>query len=79
MQSKLTLRLDDQLIANAKRLARARGTSISALVAGYFAAMDAPAESMDLTPTVQRLRGVLRGTSAGVEEYRAHLGEKYKT
>jgi len=78
MQSKLTLRLDDRLIANAKRLAEARGTSISALVAGYLAALDAPAETQNLTPTVQRLRGVLRGSSASVEEYRSHVEDKHK-
>lgn len=43
--TKLTLRLDAGAIARAKRVARARGTSVSALVEGYFAALDAPPES----------------------------------
>lgn len=43
MQSKLTLRIDEQRIQRAKQQARARGTSVSALVAGYFAARQAGA------------------------------------
>lgn len=78
MQSKLTLRLDERLIENAKRQARARSTSVSALVSGYFAALGATGEPQSLTPTVRRLRGVLRDTSASREQYREHLREKYR-
>lgn len=38
--AKLTLRLDADAIARAKRVAQARGTSVSTLVEGYFAALD---------------------------------------
>lgn len=36
MNSKLTLRLDEELKARAKEIARARGTSVSKLVENYF-------------------------------------------
>jgi hypothetical protein len=78
MQSKLTLRLDERLIENAKQQARARGTSVSALVSGYFAALGDTGEPQALTPTVRRLRGVLRDASASRETYRNHLQEKHK-
>lgn len=77
MQSKLTLRIDERLIQRAKQQARAKGTSVSALVAGYFATLGAEAASQRLTPDVQRLRGVLRDTSANRDAYREHLMEKH--
>ena len=43
--TKLTLRLDADAIDRAKRYARARGTSVSALVEGYFAALNAASDS----------------------------------
>ena len=36
MKTKLTLRLDDAVIARAKAYAAARGTSVSGLVEDYF-------------------------------------------
>ena len=36
MKTKLTLRLDDAVVARAKAYAAARGTSVSGLVEGYF-------------------------------------------
>lgn len=77
MQSKLTLRLDERLIENAKQQARARGTSVSALVSGYFAALGTSSERQALTPTVRRLRGVLSDASASREKHREYLREKH--
>lgn len=42
MNTKLTLRLDEDLIQNAKRYAKREGRSVSELVAAYFARLDAP-------------------------------------
>ena len=77
MQSKLTLRIDERLIQQAKKQARTRGTSVSALVASYFAALDADGASERVTPVVQRLRGILRDSSASPDAYREHLQEKH--
>lgn len=39
MATKLTLRLDERVIRDAKRAARARGVSLSEMVSGYFRAV----------------------------------------
>ncbi|WP_295886856.1 DUF6364 family protein [uncultured Thiohalocapsa sp.] len=80
MHAKLTLRLPKHLIARAKSLAKARGKSISQLVADYFAALDAESaatESDDLPPGVRSLLGALRGSHIDVDDYREHLADKY--
>ena len=42
MQTKLTLRLDDRLIRDAKHHARQSGKSLSQMVAEYFSAVTSP-------------------------------------
>ncbi len=79
MHTKLTLRLDDRLIAQAKDYARDAGKSVSQIVAEYFSAVTSrrlPASTE--TPTVARLRGVLKDKGLdGVRDYHAHLEEKH--
>jgi hypothetical protein len=79
MPTKLTLRLDEDLIRRAKSFAKKRGKSVSQIVADYFASLDKkPHEpSVDLTPIVRSLKGTLRGMDAEVEDYRKHLEERY--
>jgi len=79
MPTKLTLRLDEELIQRAKSFAKKRGKSVSQIVAHYFASLDKkPREhSMDLTPIVRSLKGTLRGIDAQVEDYRRHLEERH--
>jgi hypothetical protein len=79
MQTKLTLRLEDILIQQAKAYARRRGKSLSRLVADYFVLLSTdmePAES-PLAPMTRSLRGTLRGTGVDAQDYRKHLEEKY--
>lgn len=78
MQSKLTLRLDDQLIAKAKEQAKTQGTSVSVLVAQYFSLLGHSTEDSELSPTVLKLKGLLRGADTSLEDYRQHLEEKHK-
>ncbi|MCH9826203.1 MAG: hypothetical protein K0U79_00525 [Gammaproteobacteria bacterium] len=77
MQSKLTLRIDEHLIRRAKEQAHARGTSVSALVAGYLSALGEP-DSNDITPRVQRLLGVLSDSTSSEELYYEHLVKKHE-
>ena len=79
MQTKLTLRLDEALVRRAKAYAKRTGKPVSQLVAEYFAVLGTQATRPDfnLTPTVRRLKGALRGADVGVEDYRRHLEEKY--
>lgn len=78
MQTKLTLRLDDELIRAAKQHARQAGCSVSQMVSDYFAAI-ASAESRPATlaPKVSQLIGALEGAGVDETDYRAHLERKY--
>lgn len=79
MQTKLTLRLDEDLIERAKRYAAAEGKSVSQIVAGFFEAIGRraePAKTSD-TPVTDSLCGVLPQTVDDARtDYRAHLVQK---
>ncbi len=78
MQTKLTLRLDDELIAAAKSYAREHGRSLSQIVADYFASLSTVLEaSPEEAPLVHSLRGCLKGAEVDENDYRRHLEEKY--
>lgn len=80
MATKLTLRLDEDLVGQAKAEARRRGTSLSKMVADYFRAISARSGKTDspLPPATSALLGSLRGKKVGRDEYRKHLEEKYR-
>ena len=78
MQTKLMLRLDDQLVRDAKRYAREVGNSLSQMVAEYFSTLTSPeAARGELTPAVSRLKGALAGTKVDGDDYRAYLEGKH--
>lgn len=79
MQTKLTLRLDDELIKKAKRFSKKTGKSVSKIVADYFEKLDAPLprDSKGTTPKIGSLKGILKGTGISQEDYRRHLEEKH--
>jgi hypothetical protein len=77
MNTKLTLRLDEDLIASAKRHSAQSGRSISQLVGDFFALIDAEDAAIEITPRVRSLRGVLAGSDLDERDYRRHLEEKY--
>ena len=79
MQTKLTLRLDDELINRAKAYARKNGKSVSQLVPGYFSVMDnkPDKETSKLTPIVRSLKGPLKGAKIGKKDYQKYLEEKH--
>ena len=78
MRTRLTLRLDDQLVKAAKQHARQAGCSVSQLVADYFAAIAAvePQPSTS-APKVPQLMGALEAAGVNETDYRAHLERKY--
>jgi hypothetical protein len=78
MNTKLTLRLDEDLIARAKRHSAESGKSISRLVGDFFALIDANGADVEITPRVRSLRGVLAGSALDERDYRGHLEEKYR-
>jgi Family of unknown function (DUF6364) len=79
MQTKLTLRIDEELIERAKSHARQSGKSVSQLVSDYLQMLPQPRQTRPrpLTPLVGSLRGVLAGSGLDEEDYRRHLEEKY--
>jgi hypothetical protein len=78
VNTKLTLRLDEDLIRNAKRHSSKSGKSVSQLVADYFALIEADDEvtGAELTPRVRSLLGVLAGASVDERDYLRHIEEK---
>jgi hypothetical protein len=79
MHTKLTLRIDEELIERAKSHARQSGKSVSQLVADYLELLPPPEQptTRRLTPIVESLRGALAGSGLDEEDYRRHLEEKY--
>jgi Family of unknown function (DUF6364) len=80
VQSKLTLRLDDKLIREAKSFAAEAEVSLSKLVADYFRLLMAGKSTPRKTaaPVTRSLRGVLKGSRADRESYLAHLETKHR-
>lgn len=78
MNTKLTLRLDKDLIEGAKRYSAKSGKSVSKLVSDYFSLIEARQPSMEVTRRVQSLRGVLAGSSLDESDYRKHLEDKHR-
>ena len=79
MQTKLTLRLEEQLIEQAKSYAARSGKSISQIVADYFKLItSAPSKSPQQSPPItESLRGLLRGSDLDESDHRKHLEEKH--
>lgn len=74
---KLTLSVDPEVVAAAKRFAAQRGTSVSRLVERYLQLVAAEPAEPDSAPVLTRLRATLRGASATVDDHHAHLVRKY--
>jgi len=82
MSSKLTLRLDETLIANAKTYAEQQGSSVSQLVADYFVQLKPATRkrklSVAVAPITASLHGALRGTRVAEADYRKYLETKHR-
>jgi len=76
---KLTLSVDKEVVAKAKRLLRGRGISMSAVVEDYFRIL-VKSGNTKLTPVVSELTGMLAGESAtSAQKARIdYLTEKYQ-
>lgn len=79
MKNKLTLRMDDSLIKRAKKRAKQKGTSVSKMVADYFALIETDSTSSDqkLPPITASMAGILKNTEIQEEDYKKHLENKY--
>jgi hypothetical protein len=81
-KTKLTLRMDEDLVKRAKRVARKRGTSVSKMVANYFALLDRGPDSEprpeDLPPLTRSLWGAAEGAKVDEQDYLRYLEEKHR-
>jgi hypothetical protein len=79
MLTKLTLRMDDNLIESAKEYSLQTGKSVSRIVSDLFEIIKNEKIKRDdpLPPTVRSLRGVLKGKGGDEKDYKAYLEEKY--
>ena len=77
MQTKLTLRLEGDLIEEAKAQARRQGKSLSQVVADYFVTFTKTHKKQNDAPITQSLRGILKNSGLDEDDYKKHLEEKY--
>ena len=79
MNSKLTLRLEAELIRSAKKHASIMGKSVSRMVADYFYLLDKKSlkGKQQITPIVKSLRGSLKGSGVDEKDYKNYLEDKY--
>jgi hypothetical protein len=83
METKLTLRLDDNVIERAKIYARSHNISLSKMIESYLDSITKQKEEdkkISITPLVESLSGVI-DLPADFDykiEYREYLKEKYK-
>jgi hypothetical protein len=75
-KKKLTLRLNQRLIKQAKEYAAQHNISVSELVETYFLHLDSKKEPTH-TPLVQQLTGILPADIDVKQEYEDYLVEKY--
>jgi hypothetical protein len=78
MNTKLTLRMDENIVHKAKMEAKRRGKSVSQMVAEYIESIGLQQNSeKNLPPTTASLVGILKGKEISEEDYKTHLREKY--
>ena len=89
MNAKLTLRIDDALIAKAKRIAEVKGLSVSAMIASLIAVIPEPMEEDEgnwvekLDPWTRSLYGIASDYACKSDEdieaeYATYLINKYR-
>jgi len=77
VQTKLTLRMESELIERAKQHAKQQGKSLSQVVADYFAVYTQDKDKKNTAPVTKSLVGVFKESGLDQESYKKHLEEKY--
>ena len=75
LKTKLTVRVDQELLENAKRFASKNNTTLTDLIDSFLKQIPVQG-SLKEAPTVRYLTGVL-SPNASQDDYKAHLDEKY--
>jgi hypothetical protein len=77
MDTKLTVRVERDLIDAAKRYAQRQGITLSQLIEDYLRSLAIQQdEELFNTPILQKLSGILP-SSTTLDEYHRHLNKKY--
>ena len=74
-EAKLTVRVERDLLENAKRYASRQHTNLTELIHAFLTQLPDQTDLAD-APIVRRLSGILPNT-VGVDDYKKHLDEKY--
>lgn len=79
MDVKLTLKLDNSIIEQAKNYAKKKNTSLSKLIESYLGLLVEPNDTEEVTPLVKSLSGVvnLPKNFDYKKDYKKHLLNKY--
>lgn len=80
MNTKLTLRLDESLINQAKKYAKKTGKSISQVVSEYFKTIAHKSSVIKVKkhgPITSKLCGSLKGMRLSEQDYKKHLERKH--
>ncbi|UII33226.1 DUF6364 family protein [Fulvivirga ulvae] len=76
MNTKITLELESELIVRAKEYAKKNKTSLSGMIENYLSSSE---ESIDLTPLVKSLSGIIKLDDSDYRKELAYfLSEKHK-
>ena len=81
MDTKLTLKVNQTVIKQAKKYAQKRKTSISRLVENYLQKLTDPKDELTglkITPLVKSLSGVIKESESPKESYADFLLKKYQ-
>ena len=82
METKLTLRLDEEIIKSAKKYARENRTSVSKMVANFLNSLKSLEEEVyPISPIIKELSGIIppeMDIASLIAEYPAHLQEKHR-
>ena len=82
METKLTLRLDEEIIKSAKIYAKKNKISVSKMVSNYLNSLtSSEKETYPISPIVKELSGIISpeiDTSSLIDEYHVHLQEKHR-
>ena len=78
MNAKLTLRMDEMLIMQAKVEAKKRGKSVSQMVSEFITALGTTKTTKNpLPPVTSSLSGIIKDRQTTDAAYKKHLMEKY--
>lgn len=77
MNTKLTLRMDELLVAEAKTHAARRGKSVSQMFGEFVSTLKTSQRSGHLPPVTGSLLGIMKGQRVSESDYKKHVREKY--